>query len=438
MLNVSIALPGGYHAPEGATILDGSDDLVALTECRMRYAAQGMLFVLACFLLVWPFGCRQSESEEGSEPERQSSVEAGLRLTEEAKMSIGIVTARVQSQFVPSRISTTGWLAIKPGHEVTVKAVASGFVVPEEGGKLAALGDSLSAGQSLGTLRVFVSPQEEAQLVALKEDADILIRQSLASLEAAQARLERVAGLSESGTVSGKERQLAKEALEKARAAYEEAQQKLPFLPSEPYERPLQLSATAITSPRAGRLTKLHVQPRQFVMQGDPLWTISDWLSLWLRVPVFEDDLPRVAQTEPAQVSKPGMESPLPATPTGIPQPTEDGRRTVDFFYEVANIDGALRPGEAVSVELPTGKKSQQVVVPKSAILWDGMANAWVYLEEEKNLFRRQRIQIGPAVDEVVVVEQGLSEGQAVVTAGAEALYGEEFKGQIQALEDDD
>jgi hypothetical protein len=41
-------------------------------------------------------------------------------------------------------------------------------------------------------------------------------------------------------------------------------------------------------------------------------------------------------------------------------------------------------------------------------------------------------------VDEVVVVEQGLSEGQAVVTAGAEALYGEEFKGQIQALEDDD
>ena len=97
-----------------------------------------------------------------------------------------------------------------------------------------------------------------------------------------------------------------------------------------------------------------------------------------------------------------------------------------------------LRPGEAVSVELPTGKTAKQVVVPKSAILWDGMANAWVYMEEEKNLFRRQRIQLGPSTDEVVVVEHGLSEGQSVVIVGAEALYGEEFKGQIQVLEDDD
>ena len=271
----------------------------------------GILFVFTSLLLVWSSGCRQSESDEESEPDRQVSVEVGLRLTEEARTSIGIVTAPVQSQSVPSRISTTGWLVVKPGHEVTVKAVATGFVVPEEGGELVSLGDSVTVGQSLGTLRVFVSPQEEAQLVALKEEADILIRQSLASLEAAQAHLERVEELSESGIVAGKEKQLAKEAVERARAAYEEAQQQLPFLPSEPYERPLQLSAAVIKSPSAGRLTKLHVQPRQLVIQGDPLWTISDWSSLWLRVPVFEGDLPRIDQTEPAEVSKPGMESPI-------------------------------------------------------------------------------------------------------------------------------
>jgi len=339
---------------------------------------------------------------------------------------------------VASRISTTGWLVIKPGHEVTVRAVATGFVFPEEGGRLASLGDSVSEGQCLGTIRVFVSPQEEAQLVALKEEADILIRQSSASLEAAQARLERAEQLGESGTVAGKERQLAKEAVERAKAAYEEAQHQLPFLPSEPYERPLRLSPAAIKSPSAGRLTRLHVQPRQLVIQGDPLWTISDWASLWLRVPVFEGDLPRIDQMEPAEVSKPGMESPRPATPTAVPQPTEDGRRTVDLFYEVDNADGKLRPGEAVSVELPTGKTAKQVVVPKSAILWDGMANAWVYLEEKKNLFRRQRIRIGPTRDGVVIVEHGLSEGQSVVTVGAEALYGEEFQGQIQVPEDDD
>jgi RND family efflux transporter MFP subunit len=404
----------------------------------MRLASQNILFVLAFLLLLQPLGCRQTQSDEESEPHRQVAVETGLRLTKEARTSIGVVTAPVQSQIIPSRISTTGWLAIKPGHEVTVKAVATGFVVPEEGHKLASLGDSVSVGQNLGTLNVFVSPQEEAQLVALKEEADILIRQSLAKLETAQARLERVEQLGESGTVPGKEKQLAKAAVEQARAAYEESQQQLPFLPSEPYERPLQLGVSVITSPSAGRLTKLYVQPRQLVIEGDPLWTISDWSSLWLRVPVFEGDLLRIDKTEPAEVNSPGVESPIPATPTGIPQPTEDGRRTVDLFYEVANSGSKLRPGEAVSVALPTGKTTNRVVVPKSAVLWDGMGNAWVYLEKEKNLFRRQRIQIGPTTGEAVVVEHGLGEGESIVTVGAEALYGEEFKGQIQVLEDDD
>ena len=89
-------------------------------------------------------------------------------------------------------------------------------------------------------------------------------------------------------------------------------------------------------------------------------------------------------------------------------------------------------------MELPTGNTAKQVVVPKSAVLWDGMDNAWVYLEEEDNLFRRQRIRVGPTTGEAVVVEHGLSEGESIVTVGAEALYGEEFKGQIQVLEDDD
>jgi RND family efflux transporter MFP subunit len=404
----------------------------------MRYTARSILFVLTSSLLVWPVGCQQSESDEEPEPVQQVPVEIGIRLTEEAKTSIGIATAPVHFKSVASRISTTGWLVIKPGHEVTVRAVATGFVVPKEGETLAFLGDSVTVEQSLGTLRIFVSPQEEAQLVALKEEADILIRQSSASLEAAEARLNRVEQLSENDIVPGKERQLAKEAFERAKAAYEEAQHQLPFLPSEPYERPLQLGVSEIKSPSAGRLTKLYVQPRQLVIEGDPLWTISDWSSLWLRVPVFEGDLTRIDQTEPAEVNKPGTESLMPATPTGIPQPTEDGRRTVDLFYEVANEDGKLRPGEAVSVELPTGKTTKQLVVPKSAILWDGMANAWVYVEEEENIFRRQRVRIGPTVGDVAVVEHGLSDGQSVVEVGAEALYGEEFKGQIQVLEDDD
>jgi hypothetical protein len=46
-------------------------------------------------------------------------------------------------------------------------------------------------------------------------------------------------------------------------------------------------------------------------------------------------------------------------------------------------------------------------------------------------------VQIGPVQDGEVVVERGLNEREEVVTVGAEALYGQEFKRQI-SLEDDD
>ncbi len=404
----------------------------------MRIAFRNPLSVVVILLLLQPFGCRRGEPNEESEPARPDAVEAGIHLGEEAQRSIGVVTAPVQSRVIPSNIRATGWLTIKPGNEVTIRAPVTGFVFPEEGQELAFLGDTVNAGQNLGALQIFVSPQEEAQLIALKEEADILIRQSAASLETAQARFERIEKLSDNGTVPGKEKQLAKEAVEQAKAAYEEAQQQLPFLPSEPYERPLRLRPFVIKSPIAGRLTKLFVQSRQLVVEGDPLWTISDWSSLWLRVPFFEGDLPRIDQTQPAEVTAAGLVSPIPATPIDVPRPTEDGRRTVDLFFEVPNVEGKLRLGEAVSVELPTGKKAKRIVVPVSAILWDGMAHAWVYLEEEDNQFCRRRIQVGPIAGEAVVVESGLSEGQSIVTVGAEALYGEEFKGQIQVLEDDD
>jgi hypothetical protein len=89
----------------------------------MRYAARGILLGLTSLILVWPVGCQQSESDEEPEPAPQAPVEIGIRLTGEAKTSIGMATAPVHFKSVASRISTTGWLVIKPGHEVTVKAM---------------------------------------------------------------------------------------------------------------------------------------------------------------------------------------------------------------------------------------------------------------------------------------------------------------------------
>ena len=148
--------------------------------------------------------------------------------------------------------------------------------------------------------------------------------------------------------------------------------------------------------------------------------------------------MPHIDRTASIEVNGPGPESPVTARPVGIPQPTEDGRRTVDLFYEIANPGGSFRPGEAISAELPIGETTARIVVPRKAVLWDGMGNTWVYVEDQEGVFYRRKIQIGPASGDAVAVERGLREGEMVVTVGAEVLYGEEFKDQIESLEDDD
>jgi RND family efflux transporter MFP subunit len=383
-------------------------------------------------------GCQQSELTGELNSESRTSAKAALRLSEDAQTAIGLATQEVPLQPVQESIQTTGWLTLKPGNESVIKAAATGFVMPLAGEQQLGLGTTVAREQQIGSLQAVVSPHEEAQLIALKVEAEILIRQSLATLQAAEARYQRVKELAAEGIVSGKEEKQVKETLERAKAAYEEARDQLPFLPSEPFEQPLRVGVLAIESPMSGRVTQLNVRPGQFVVQGDPLWTVADWSSLWLRVPVFEGDLPRIDQTKPVRVTVPGVESDLDATPTGVPHSTEDGRRTIDLFYELANADLALRPGQALSVALPTGEAAARVVVPASAVVWDGTGSAWVYVKEDTRSFRRKNVQIGPSLGESVVVERGLMEGQHVVTVGAEALYGEEFKSQTPLEDDDD
>ena len=271
----------------------------------MQSTAETVCFLLTLMLLGTSTGCQHSESEEATESQQRTAAELGVRLPDAARKNIGILVAPVESRVVQASIKTPGWLAVVPGHNFTAKAPVTGFLVPEPEQPAIELGSVVAAEQRLGTLRVLVSPQEEAQLVALKEEADILVRQSMAALTAAEARLKRLQGLGESGTVPGKEMEVAKEAVEKARAAYEEAQHQFPFLPTEPYERPLQLRPVEIDSPLAGRVVDVYARPRQLVLQGEPLWTITDWSLLWLRVPVFEGDLPDVDPRHRLRCSRP-------------------------------------------------------------------------------------------------------------------------------------
>jgi len=381
-------------------------------------------------------GCERRESERATDERRPAAAVSGVvRLSTAAQQSVGLMVEKASRQRVPQTLAATGWLMVRAGSEVVVKSPATGFILPLCGRKQFGLGSAVGGGEEpLGLLQVLLTPVEQADLISAKKEADILIKQSLVTLERAEAQLARLKGKED--TVAGTRLAELQETADRARVAYQEAQKKLPFLPDDSPGSPAGLKPLPLRAPIAGRIIKVHVSPRQLVTQGDPLWTVADWSALWVRVPVFVGDLARVAHCEEARIKIPGTEAVCLGKLVEIPQPIEPGHRHVDLYYEIANA-GTLRPGQAVTVSLLVGGPTEQLVVPRAAIVWDGMANSWAYVQTGREGFRRRRVELGESLDDVVVIQRGLQEGEAVVTQAVEALYGEEFKSDIP-VEDED
>ncbi|HLQ47102.1 MAG TPA: efflux RND transporter periplasmic adaptor subunit [Planctomycetaceae bacterium] len=384
------------------------------------------------WLLFALTGC--GDEKETPRPPTNVAQPAGIvTLSQKGVGQLGIECQRPAKRDVQALMSLTGWLELPPGKQIVVKSPLTGYLAENQEQAAWALGARVKRQQTLQRLMAFLSPTELAQLVAAKEETDIAIEQSLVSMKLAEEQLAKASAARDA--VLGTRLNDLKEIFGRSKAAYEESKEKLKFLPREPYEGDLLMRPVTIESPLSGRIVTVHVTEPQFVFQGDPLWTIADWSALWVRVPVFETDLPRVLTTAAIGVRIPGS-SAVAATPLETPQPTKPGLRTVDLLYSLPNAGETLRPGQSVLVDLPAGASEERLLIARSAVLWDGHGGAWVYVRASEDSFRRQRVELGQTVGEEVVIARGLDDDDEVVTTAAQSLYGEEFKGALPADDD--
>jgi multidrug efflux system membrane fusion protein len=93
---------------------------------------------------------------------------------------------------------------------------------------------------------------------------------------------------------------------------------------------------------------------------------------------------------------------------------------TVKFKARFANDDESLFPNQFVNVRLRVDT-AQSLLVPTMAVQ-QGSIGAFVYVVEEGDKVRIQRIVTGRVDDKLVAVESGLSAGQRVVVEGLDRL----------------
>lgn len=150
--------------------------------------------------------------------------------------------------------------------------------------------------------------------------------------------------------------------------------------------------------------------------------------ALWVRVPVFATDTPRVAADQEASIGVPGAGAPTrKAVPVPTPPTANPAAGTTDIYYRVDNHDQAYRLGQRVSVAVPLKGPAQGLAIPVSALVTDIHGGEWVYRQNADGHYQRQRVELVRPDGEDLILARGLVAGDEIVTAGAAELFGYEF-----------
>jgi hypothetical protein len=78
------------------------------------------------------------------------------------------------------------------------------------------------------------------------------------------------------------------------------------------------------------------------------------------------------------------------------------------------------------SVQVATVNGVEQTVIPYSSIVYDTEGHTWVYTSPQTGTYLRTGVQVESIDGDDAIIAAGLASGTAVVTVGAEELFGSE------------
>jgi Cu(I)/Ag(I) efflux system membrane fusion protein len=177
----------------------------------------------------------------------------------------------------------------------------------------------------------------------------------------------------------------------------------------------------SLRAPAAGVLVRRAAERGAFVAVGQELFAIGDLSVVWALADVAESEIGRVRVGERAVV-EPASGQPVEGAITFVYPTVDEKSRTVRVRVELANADGALRPGAAAIVQL-SGPAVEVPVVPAAAVVDTGRGPA-VFVAAEGGHEARP-VVVGARSGQEIEIVSGVRAGERVVGEGAFLLEAE-------------
>jgi RND family efflux transporter MFP subunit len=336
--------------------------------------------------------------------------DAGIRYTKEQQWRVDFAVEQATRRAVRESIPVTALIRPRAAGEARIAAPAAGLLrAPSPG--LPQIGSRVAAGQVLG----YLLPKLGAQ----SDMATLELAVSKAKLEAdlAAGELVRLEGLLRAEAVAEKRVLEARYRERTAQAELSAAQRRVAAYQGG-------TGGIALKSPISGTVVALAGQAGASLEQGATIFHVADLGRLWLEAKVPESDLGRVGTPagaffkldgeEKAVVLEVGKNARLVAF-GGLVDPET---RTVPAILEFENPGDRLKAGMQLRAGLYTGRVSQGVAVPTSAIV-DDSGQPVVFVQKGGESFERRLVTPGARDGDRVAVPSGVSPGERIVTRGA-------------------
>ncbi|HQH26287.1 MAG TPA: efflux RND transporter periplasmic adaptor subunit [Oligoflexia bacterium] len=172
-----------------------------------------------------------------------------------------------------------------------------------------------------------------------------------------------------------------------------------------------------IVSQAKGVVTKKNIVRGSYIEPGAVLYEVTDLSVVWIYADLYAAEIGAVVEGQAGTVELASQQSArFPARVIYIYPYLNEMTRTVRVRFEVDNTRGLLRPGDfgTVSIEVPLGRK---LVVDERSVMFTGERQiAFVDLGDGK--LEPREVKTGQHVDGLIVIEDGLREGEQVVTSG--------------------
>jgi cobalt-zinc-cadmium efflux system membrane fusion protein len=195
-------------------------------------------------------------------------------------------------------------------------------------------------------------------------------------------------------------------------------------------------SHVPVLAPFDGRVIARNLTKGEVVETTEKLFVVADLTDVWVTAVIPEKDIPYI---HPDQ-SGPGQS--VEVHVAAYPEQTFQGRityvgdvldpatRTMRLRLELPNPERKLKPAMYATVRVYSEPEPNALLIPEAAVQRD-RDRQFVFVQREPTVFEARDVKLGTSNGHDIKVQDGLREGESIVTNGAFVLKSELLGEQI-------